>query len=158
MTIPTLSNTKFGYDWLDGQPGKLPFSANGVVIGKGGKVFTLADTVGFGLKTRFVIPLMIEADKVICLDGSGDAIDGTAICTTFGEAAILSPDITRFTRPTDGKQYVIIGKGDYQYQNTVGGDYSKVSSTSADSINLFKGSSLYTTSAGGRVTLNSSFQ
>lgn len=123
MTIPVLSNTKFGYAWLDGQPGKLTFSANGVVIGRGGKVFTLADTVGFGIKTEFAIPLMIEADKKICLDGSGDTIDGTTICTTFGEAASLSPNIQTFTRLTDGKKYVIIGRGDYQYQDTVGGDY-----------------------------------
>lgn len=87
-------------------------------MGVGGKVFTLADTVGFGVKTQYAIPLMLEASKKICLDGSGDSIDGTTICTTFGEAAAMTPGITTFVRPTDGKRYVIIGRGDYQYQNT----------------------------------------
>lgn len=62
---------------------------------------------------------MLEAEKKICLDGSGDNIDDTSICTTFGEAAKISPNITIFSRPIDGKKYVIIGRGDYQYQNTI---------------------------------------
>ena len=160
MTIPTLANTRFGYDWLDGVPGKVAFSANGVVTGVGGKVFTLADTVGLGVKTQFAIPIMLEAEKRICLDGSDvGIIDGTRICTTFGEAAALSDDITVFTRPTDNRRFVIIGRGDYQYQPSIGANYVKLTSNSASSINLFRGARQYQTAAGNiGPTLNSAFQ
>ncbi len=118
MTIPALANTKFG-----SSPFMKTSFSSGVVIGKNGKVFTLADTVGFGIKTQYQIPLMIEADKKICLDGEGN-IDDTVICTTFGEAAATDASIIKFTRPTDEKKYVILGKGDYQYQTSVGGAYT----------------------------------
>lgn len=67
MTIPRLSNARLGYTWLDGVPGKIRFDANGMVFGLGTKAFTLADSVGYGIKTDLQIPLAIRADKDMCL-------------------------------------------------------------------------------------------
>lgn len=70
MTIPALSGTsRFG-----SSPFMRTSFSSGVVIGVGGKVFTLADTVGFGIKTQYTIPLMIEADKRICLQAQDNSI------------------------------------------------------------------------------------
>ena len=123
MTIPTLSRARLGYSFLDNVPGRLPFEKNGVVVGQGSKVFTLADVVGFGLTQRYQIPLMVEAEKQICLQGSGEGVDNKTICTTFGAAAeefnrTNSTKILTWTRPTDGKRYVVIGNGDFQYENS----------------------------------------
>lgn len=113
MTIPTLSRARLGYSFLDNIPGRIAFEKNGVVVGQQSKVFTLADVVGFGLTQRYQIPLMIEAEKQICLQGSGEAVDNKALCTTFGAAAeefnrTNNTPILTWTRPTDGKRYVVI--------------------------------------------------
>ena len=67
MNIPLLSRARLGFSWLDGVPGKLAFEQNRMVLGLGTKAFTLADTVGFGIKRDESIPLVISADKEICL-------------------------------------------------------------------------------------------
>jgi hypothetical protein len=72
MTIPALSNMRLGYSWLDGEIGKIRFEDNRMVIGANTSAFTLADTVGFGIKTQYKIPLTVEADKSICLASSGN--------------------------------------------------------------------------------------
>jgi hypothetical protein len=59
---------------------------------------------------------MVEAEKQICLEGSGDAVDGKKICTTFAEAANLSNALV-WTRLTDNRKFVVIGNGDFQYEN-----------------------------------------
>lgn len=82
---------------------------------------------------------MIEENKKICLDGANDGIIGsTMLCTTFGDAAKNSPGIQIFDRPTDGTKYVMIGKGNYQYQQAAGGVYYVGNSESVNTINLFK--------------------
>ncbi len=58
-----------------------------MVLGVGTRAFTLADTVGFGIQTSYSMPLMIEANKEICLQSSGDGLNSERICTTFGDAA-----------------------------------------------------------------------
>ena len=68
MTIPVLAGTqRLGYTWLDGTPGKVAFSDNRMVLGVGTKAFSLAETVGFGIRTQYRVPLMIEADRKICI-------------------------------------------------------------------------------------------
>lgn len=69
MTIPSLSKkARVGYTWLDGIPGKIPFRANAMVFGLGTKAFTLADTVGYGIKPDLEVPLVIRSDKDMCLE------------------------------------------------------------------------------------------
>jgi hypothetical protein len=51
---------------------------------------------------------MIEADKRICLKSSGNSLNSETICTTFGDAAFLDPSVVTWTRPIDGKPYVIL--------------------------------------------------
>jgi len=82
MTIPALSNARLGYSWLDAETGKIRFNDNRMVIGKNTNVFTLADTVGFGLKTEFQgrIPLQIESNKRFCINAQGDAVTGNEFC------------------------------------------------------------------------------
>lgn len=67
MTMPKLSNARLGYSWLDEQEGKIRFEDNRMVLGANNRVFTIADTVGFGIKTQYVIPLAIESTKRLCL-------------------------------------------------------------------------------------------
>lgn len=45
MTIPTLSNTRLGYSWLDGTLGKIRFEDNRMVLGNGTHAFTRADII-----------------------------------------------------------------------------------------------------------------
>ncbi len=84
MNIPVLSSTHIGYSWIDGQPGKIRFEDNRMVLGVGTKAFTLADTVGFGLRPRFLVPLMIEVNKEFCLASTGDALNIGKLCTVIG--------------------------------------------------------------------------
>lgn len=114
MTIPTFAGTNhLGYSWLDGMPGRIAFQDNRMVLGQGTKAFTLADTVGFGIKTQYTIPLIIPASKRICLKSEGSALNGASICTTFGEAGT---NLSKWTR-ADGEQFVNMGQGYYQILN-----------------------------------------
>ena len=85
MTIPLLSkNSKtLGYSWLDGVAGRIRFEENRMVLGVGTRAFTLADTVGFGIKRAYNVPLIIEANKLICMRSLGAAINSAQVCTTF---------------------------------------------------------------------------
>lgn len=83
MTIPSFLNTRLGYSWLDGEVGKISFIENRMVLGAGTRAFTLADTVGFGIKTKYTIPLAVEANKSICLDSTGNGLNHARICTQF---------------------------------------------------------------------------
>ena len=114
MTIPTFAGTNhLGYSWLDGMPGRIAFQDNRMVLGQGTKAFTLADTVGFGIKTQYTIPLIIPASKRICLKSEGSALNSASICTTFGEAGT---NLSKWTR-ADGEQFVNMGQGYYQILN-----------------------------------------
>lgn len=115
MTIPVLAHAqRIGYTWLDGMQGHVAFADNRMVLGAGTKAFTLNDTVGFGIKTQYRIPLIIEANKKICLKSEGTSMNSESICTTFGNgAAITTPRIEQWTR-IDGTQFVNIGVGEYQ--------------------------------------------
>lgn len=87
MTIPTLSNARLGYSFTDIIPGEdgvqIAFSENSLVVGSGTRLFTLADTVGFGLKTELPIPLIIPYDQKMCLTGSGQ-ITNQSRCSWIG--------------------------------------------------------------------------
>lgn len=89
MTIPLLSSTnaRLGYSWLetDGTTGKIPFRENRMVLGEGTRAFTLADTVGFGIKTQLRMPLLIESNKLMCLSSTGTSLNSNEICTRFGQ-------------------------------------------------------------------------
>lgn len=117
MTIPNLSFARLGYSWLDGEVGKIPFIENRMVLGAGTRAFTLADTVGFGIKTKYTIPLAIEANKSICLDSTGNGLNHTRICTRFGN---LVSDAYKFTPYESNIQYVLIGRGDFQIKTASG--------------------------------------
>jgi hypothetical protein len=90
MTIPTLSNARLGYSFPDliaDVPGQqVSFSENSLVVGKNTRLFTLADTVGFGVKTQEIMPLVIEADKKFCLTGTGN-ITRDSRCSPIGKYA-----------------------------------------------------------------------
>jgi hypothetical protein len=58
-----------------------------MILGKDTKAFTLADTVGFGVKTAIKLPLIIEANKSVCLQSVGTALNGNTLCSTFGAHA-----------------------------------------------------------------------
>ena len=119
MTIPVLAGTqRIGYSWLDNQPGRVAFNDNRMVLGVGTKAFTVADKVGFGIKTQYRIPLIIAADKRICLKSEGSSLNSESICTTFGTAANISTGINQWQR-ADGKWFINIGAGDYQVPNPV---------------------------------------
>ncbi len=66
----------------------MPFKDNKLVIGVGTSPFSIADTVVFGMKTLEPLPVIVEADKKICLISKGDGLNNrTDVCTTFGEHA-----------------------------------------------------------------------
>jgi len=118
MTIPVLARTQhLGYTWLDGVPGKVAFSDNRMVLGVGTKAFTLADTVGFGIQTRYRIPIILEANKKLCITSNGSSLNSETLCTTFGNAADLDPTRIQKWQRADGVWFVNIGVGDYQKYN-----------------------------------------
>lgn len=126
-----------------------------MVLGMNTRAFTLADTVGFGLKTQYKIPLSIEADKDICLASEGSSLNRNTICAKFGD---LVPSSMKFIIPATGKQYVLMGVGDFQIRQ-IDGTYTQYTagSNNPSAVDLFKGSSLYNTS-NGRMTLRDAFQ
>ena len=85
MTIPLLSNTRLGYTWLDtiGNTGKIRFEDNGIVLGVNTRAFTIADKVGFGIKTVYQVPLMVEVTKKVCLTSLGTSMNSNTVCTNF---------------------------------------------------------------------------
>lgn len=134
MTIPVLAGTqRLGYNWLDGIPGRVAFGDNRMVLGVGTKAFTLADTVGFGIRTQYRMPLMIEADRKICIKSEGSSLNTQALCTTFGQETPTSMIWTRI----DGKKYIVLGQGDFQSRKS-DGTYELNSVNHPNSITLFK--------------------
>lgn len=180
MTIPVLAGTqRLGYTWLDGERGKVAFNDNRMVLWVGTKAFTLADKVGFGIRTQYKYPLILEADKKACLQSTGNSLNSEIICTSFGEAANADSRIEKWQR-VDGKYFVNIGIGDYQILNptprppapTLGEtnytaklqayydwrQYLPASSHSANNITLFRGPVQYQMPNGNAgPTLNSAF-
>jgi hypothetical protein len=164
MNIPLLSRARLGYSFLDidtsRQIGKIPFSENRMVLGVGTQAFTLADSVGFGLKTALPIPLIIRSDKTICLSSSGSNLNSNEICTEFGQYI----DTTHQTERICGVNYVILGRGDYQVPDpaTCAGapaTYIPRAANSANNIVFFRGNERYTVYPArlGQTTLNSAF-
>jgi hypothetical protein len=114
------------------------FSEARLVLGVGTSAFTVADTVGFGIKTQFRIPLLIEADKDVCLESSGNSLTSGRLCTKFG--ADVPSSVQTLTRP-DGKRYVILGNGYYQVPTVLtpqGWTYETRDAYSDNNITLFK--------------------
>jgi len=155
MTIPRLANARLGQTWDN----TLPFSDVRMVVGQGTRLFTLADTVGFGMKTQYRVPLMIPEDKIFCLTATGSALNRERICTKIGNAtSYLGNGVQTFTRLTDNKKFIVLGAGDFQYQQVVGGPYYIGRANSANAVQLFKGSELYTTQVQeGNLTLRDTF-
>jgi hypothetical protein len=91
MTVPTLSSARLGYSWLD-VPGRIRFSDNRMVLGVGTSAFTVADTIGFGIKLTEPLPLIVNTDKKICLVSSGNSVNTNSVCTTFGRYATSAYD------------------------------------------------------------------
>ena len=135
MTIPQLSNARLGYSWLDGVPGKIAFADNKMVLGVGTRAFTLADTIGFGIKQQYQIPLIVESNKNICLNSTGESITNNTVCTTFGALVPLS---MKFTPPGSTTQYVLLGNGEYQIRQTDGTYVKYFKTNNANNITLFK--------------------
>jgi hypothetical protein len=115
MNIPTLAGTNrnFGTNWLDGESEQIAFADNRVVVGNGTRIFTLADRVWLWVKTTYQMPLIIPADKRICLTSAGTSLNSESICTTFWEGAALDSRIKTWTW-VDGTKFVNIGTGYYQ--------------------------------------------
>jgi hypothetical protein len=156
MTIPRLANARLGQSWDNA----LPFSDVRMVVGQGTRLFTLADTVGFGMKTEYRIPLMIPYDKVFCLSSTGSVLNSERVCTTIGEAVrYIGNGVQIFERPTDGKKYVVLGAGDFQYQEKIAGPYFiGTAHNTISTVNLFKGSDIYTLRVKwGNLTLRDAF-
>lgn len=155
MTIPTLSRARLGYSWLEGETGRIAFNENRMVLGVSTKAFTLADTVGFGIRKQYLIPLMIEANKTFCLSSTGANMNSNEICTPFGRYASEDPKIGR--ERICGKDYIILGKGDYQVPTcTLPAIYTGKTANSSNSITLFKGKDSYP--AGSSNFLRNAFQ
>lgn len=117
-----------------------------MVVGQGTNLFTLGDTVGFGMKTQYRLPIMIAEDKTFCLSSSGASLSNQKICTQIKNSLSLSnTGLQVFTRPTDGKRYIILGSGDFQYQPSIGAPYLVGRANSTQSVSLFRGAGLYQT-------------
>lgn len=141
MTIPTMDNTtRLGYSWLDGQPGKIKFQENRVVIGKNSPVFTVVDTVGLGISTKYNVPLQLEANKKFCLTSTGSALGNNSACTTVGDTSSV---LDKWTQPNGGQTYVVLGRGDYLVPIGSGQYQVRTVSNTSDSITLFHGNKQY---------------
>ncbi len=88
-----------------------------MVLGVNTRAFTIADTVGFGIKLAYQLPLIVEANKKMCLTATGASLNSNTLCTNFGD---LVPSSMKFTVPGTTNEYVIIGNGDYQVRQIDG--------------------------------------
>jgi hypothetical protein len=157
MTIPSLSKkARVGYTWLDGIPGKIPFYANAMVFWSWTRAFTIADTVGYGVKTNLKIPIVIRADKDMCLASWWVEINSERLCTTFGAAAKLGTPVTVidsqttqygknivWNRPLDSREYVILWGWSIYYQTSRTWLYYSQLINASNSIEFFKWARLY---------------
>lgn len=151
MTIPRLSNARLGNSQLDVVPGspnlgRVNFASYQMVLGINTQAFTIADTVGFGVKTGEPLALAIPKNKYFCLGTSGTALNSNSICTTFGTLA----DATYQTYPNvaePSNPYILIGDGYYQYPSTQNPDgswnYLGGNASSPNNIILFRGPTMY---------------
>lgn len=72
-----------------------------MVIGVNTKAFTVADNIALVMKTRYQIPLMLEADKKMCLKSTGTSVNDAEACTTVGANGNV--------QNVNGTNYVILG-------------------------------------------------
>lgn len=89
-----------------------------MIVGEGTPLFTIADTVGFGLKTDLQMPMIVEADKKIYLSSDGNGLTSNEIETQFGTYA-NKDGYTHNIEPICGKTYIIMGLGQYQIPDGV---------------------------------------
>jgi hypothetical protein len=108
-----------------------------IVVGRDTNVFTLADQLIFGVTNQYQIPIIIPADKKMCLQANGATLNSPdGICTTFGAVA---PQTT-----INGAQYVVLGGGTYQQK--IGNTNTYEPKTIRNPVHealLFKGSTQY---------------
>lgn len=151
MTIPRLSNARIGNSQLDIVPsnpnlGRVNFASYQMVLGINTQAFTIADTVGFGVKTGEPLAVAIPKNKYFCLGTTGTALNSNNICTTFGALADASyqtyPNVAEPANP-----YILIGDGYYQYPSTQNADgswnYLGGYASSPNNIDLFRGPTTY---------------
>jgi hypothetical protein len=82
-----------------------------VIVGANTNVFTLADRIDLNVETQYQIPVMLPADRLICLQSS--TISGTPASLenkTFCNRADSYHDVTSI----NGVDYVVLGAGSYQ--------------------------------------------
>lgn len=103
-----------------------------VVIGRGTSAFTLNDQIVLDIVPRHRnVPIMLPADRSICLSSTGSAIEGNTLCNRAD----------RYTSSTriNGLDYVVIGGGFYQ-ERLSDGTYRNVRiATPITSVTFFKG-------------------
>jgi hypothetical protein len=151
MTVPRLSNARLGNSQLDlvpGNPnlGRVNFASYQMVLGVNTPAFTIADTVGFGVKAGEPLALAIPTKKYFCLGTTGTAMNTNNICTEFGTLA--DGRYQRYPNVTDtSNPYILIGDGYYQYptsQNPDGSwNYTSGYASSPNNIDLFRGPTTY---------------
>ncbi len=148
LTVPKLTNARIGASYAF--PNRIKFNKYAIVVGKGTNVFTLADTVGFGIKPTHPTPIKISLDKEFCLQSQSPVFAGNAkSCTTLGEAR------SQYGNAFDTfGNYGVLGRGDYlvpngTYQIQVGNTtvdaprYETRQANSTNEVKMFKGAGIY---------------
>ena len=105
-------------------------SEHRVVIGKGTSVFTLQDEVILDVTTQYQIPIMLPADRLLCLSSTGSAVASNTLCNPAKRYAS--------TRTINGSEYVVIGSGSYQNRRPDGIYENVLITNPTNSITLFK--------------------
>jgi uncharacterized repeat protein (TIGR01451 family) len=153
MTIPNLAGiTKLGMSPVDAYNSKLPFNSHRLILGQGTNAFSIADKVSLWVKTEYKAPIILLSDKRICLSSTGNALNSQMICTTAGR--YFTNATHTFT--SGGKQYIVIGEGDY-LKNIGGSNYELGVANNTAPLLVFKWADQYKTAGGGTITLASAF-
>ena len=125
IRIPGLSNVGSAHF------GIIPINEHRVVVGKGTSVFTLKDEVILDVTTQYQIPIMLPADRLLCLSSTGSAIEDNTLCNPVSRYAPV--------RTINGSQYVVIGGGYYQNRRS-DNTYENIRiSSPTNSVTLFNG-------------------
>ena len=95
INIPALGNVGSSHF------GNIPLSEHRVVVGQNTNVLTLADTVSIDVRTQYQIPIMLPADRLLCLSSSGEAFSSRTICNRA--------DRYKQAIPINGMNYVVLG-------------------------------------------------
>lgn len=88
IRIPNLSASKLGIGFMNYHFDTDPYK---IVVGSKTPIFSVADTVLFGINQKYTMPLLLDVTRLFCLEADGEGVTSAgssrATCTPIGTSA-----------------------------------------------------------------------